>query len=80
MLMVRSAAGLVSQFAYEAIPVRAVTSLGYRHVGEVTPLSAVTLIPTVADRSVAVAMGSPGLLAVAPRQVLNRTELFALPA
>lgn len=77
-LMVRSAAGLVSQFAYEPIAIGAVEALGYRHLGEVAPLASVTMSASVDDRRVAVPLDSPDLLAIADQDVLNRTELFGL--
>jgi hypothetical protein len=76
LLMTRSAAGLVGLFAYEPVPVGAITAAGHRHLGAVVPLTGVTVSATARDRRVAVPITSPDLLAIADQDVLNRSELF----
>ncbi len=74
LLAVRSAVGLTARLAYDHVAIRALASLGLRHVGTIAP--AHTLADRPIEPCIAVGADDPKLLEVAPAGVLNTTELF----
>lgn len=75
MVLVRSARGLVARLAYEPVSVETIEAQGFTHLGTIAPEGSVTRTVSV-DDSLAIAAASSRLLTIAPREVLNTSELF----
>ena len=76
-LLARSALGLTSLLAYEAIDIDAVAESGLAHLGTVAPAGQVSSEPSLTGLAV---RPNGSLLHTAPRSVLNTSEFFAHPA
>lgn len=77
LVLVRSARGLVARIAYDPVPLEVIECHGFSHLGTIAPKESVSRAAVV-DNSLGIAATSSKLLTIAPREVLNTSELFAL--